>query len=320
MWRLAEAYVERESRAARVMTYHEIERDRAKSAGNADRAREEAAAAAKAATARDGARGKAILYYSTLAREHPNACFGGGACIDKVLYYLAYELESASRREEARQVYGEILQRFPQSRYVPNAHLVFAEALFDEAMGDPRKLAAAEQAYREVLRVPPPDNQVAPFAHYKLSYVYQNQGNAAKALAEMAEAIEVSQQYPKILHADNLARSARADIAALYVAAGDPRTALAFLARLSGDPPGKDESLHRMLDRLVESYLDAGKLEPAILVSLDWLQRGAGAKTCDVARRIDASLAKAPPPATLQAAIMGSAPLADARARCAAKP
>jgi tetratricopeptide (TPR) repeat protein len=270
----------------------------------------------------EGARGKAILYYSTLAREHPSACFGG-ICGDKVLYYLAYELEQAKRSEEARRVYGEILQRFPQSSYAPNAHIAFAEVLFDEGVGDPKKLAAAEQEYRAALRLPPPDNRVAPYAHYKLAYVYWNEGDNAKALAEMAEAIEVSQTYPA-LHADNLARSARRDIAPVYVAAGDPRTAIASFARLSGDPPGKDESLQDMLDRLVEGYLDTGRFETAILVSLDWLDHGAGAKACAVARRVDRILAgpltKAPPPAALQAAVMGSAGLADARARCPAKP
>jgi tetratricopeptide (TPR) repeat protein len=271
------------------------------------------------------ARRKAIERYTILATEHPSFCSGGGkGCIDEVLFHLAYEHEQAREMDEARRWYREIITAWPQSRYVPNAYLAFAEMFFDQAANDPSKLAEAEKAYQEVLRYPPPDNKVAGYAHYKLGFVCWNKGDMARALDQMAKAIEVSTAHPELPMSPKLAKEARRDLVPIYVAAGDPAKAYDFLAAKSGDKPGEREHLYAMLEALAQAYLDAGKPEGAVAVSLAWLGRGAGPKTCAVVKSIDAAIA-APSGnpgqrAKAQLAASASTPLMKARVECATAP
>lgn len=262
------------------------------------------------------ARQKAIEHYEALAAEHPSFCAGGDkGCGDAVLFYLAYEYEQARETAKAQATYRELIKSWPQSRYLPNAFLAFAEAFFEEGARDPSKLALAERAYEQVLRFPPPENQVAGYAHYKLAYVYFNKGDTAQALAEMTKAIEVSEQTPR--SPPQLARQARRDLVPIYAAGGDPARAYDFLASRSGDKPGESDKLHALLAALAQAYADQGKEEAAAEVYADWLSRGAGARTCTVVKEMDALAARAPRAQRIAAA---SAPLMKARVECATAP
>ena len=107
-----------------------------------------------------------------------------------MLYYLAYEYEQAQDLENARKVYYELIQKAPQSKYIPNAYLAFGELFFNEAQGDPSKWELAAQAYQEVIKYPPPNNKVFGYAHYKLAYVYWNKGEFPRALDEFKKTID----------------------------------------------------------------------------------------------------------------------------------
>jgi tetratricopeptide (TPR) repeat protein len=296
LWRLAEAY--------------------AAVAASADRIGPDGEARARRA------RRRAIDHYRTLAADHPRFCAGSNrGCGDEVLFYLAYELERAKERGEAQKAYWEIIKGWPQSRHLPDAYLGLAEAFFDEGQGDPSKLAAAEQAYQEVLRFPPPGNKLVGYAHYKLGYVRWNRGDAAGALAEMMEVLDYAARYPQLPSAPQLAKSARHDLIPFYATSGDPAKAYDLFAAHSGDRPGERTQLHRMLEEMAEAYSDTGKPDTAVQLCLDWLDRGAGASTCAVVRRIDAIVARAGgAPARAHALAAGSATLLKARADCAAGP
>jgi TolA-binding protein len=296
LWRLAEAYAKI---AAAV--------DRSKPEGQ-DRARQ--------------ARSRAIDHYRTLAAEHPRFCAGSNrGCGDEVLFYLAYELEQAGERAAAQKAYLELIKGWPQSRYVPNAYLGFGEAYFEEAQGDASKLALAEQAYRMVLRYPPPDNKVAGYARYKLGFVLWNKGDPAGGLAEMIQVLDLAERYPQLPGMPQLAKAARHDMIPLYAMSGHPAKAYDLFAAHSGDRPGEQKQLHRMLEEMAEAYSDTGKPDTAVQLCLDWLDRGAGASACAVVKRIDAIVARAGgAPARAHALAAGSAALAKARADCAAGP
>ncbi len=234
--RLADACVALEDRARRDKLVHDLRHD-------ADpRADAEAVASKRAAEAVEGARRAAIRYYRVLAREYPAWCSGHGqdgglGCGDEVLSHLAYELEEGHEMEDAYQAHRELITTFPQSRFVPLAYLALAEPLFEAAQRDPARAPLAEKAYQEVLRFPPPENRSAGIAHYKLAYVRWSRGDLAGALAEMTKAIEVCEAFPSPSGAQ-LAGAARREITALYAAAGDPRGAVAFFSRLSGESRG----------------------------------------------------------------------------------
>src|SRR5262249_7687152 len=141
--RLAENYVELESAAFRDKTEAGIKADSMKNnPGEAGKAKQSAAAAAQMM---DRARKKAIEYYTLLKTGYPNY-----SQMDEVLYYLAYEYEQAQDLNNARKVYYELIQKAPQSKYIPNAYLAFGELFFNEAQGDPSKWDLAAGAYQEV--------------------------------------------------------------------------------------------------------------------------------------------------------------------------
>jgi tetratricopeptide (TPR) repeat protein len=247
MRRLAEGYVELESAAFRDKTENEVKADEAKKKNPGQEAgfRGEATKASKILVA---AREAAIKYYTKLKKEYPKWCQATNAsdpakstgCTDEVLYYLAYEYEQAQKLDDARKVYLELIQGWPNSKFIPNAYLAFGELFFNEAQGDPSKWALAEQSYSEVVKYPPPDNKVFGYAHYKLGYVFWNKGDYARALSEFKKTIDFGVQYSQLPNAAQLAVSARRDMIPVYALAGDPRR-----ARLLPPPFGRHRSQQR---------------------------------------------------------------------------
>jgi tetratricopeptide (TPR) repeat protein len=156
------------------------------------------------------ARNKAISDYARLVSEHPTY-----PRMDEALYYLAVEYEAAQDDAHARQIYLELIQRAPSSRFVPNAYLAFGEMYFDEAAQDPSKWNLALAAYQRVLRDPPPRNNVYGYAWYKLGWVLRNQGDRDGAIQAFNHAIAFANEYASAPGSSKLAHAARADIVSL---------------------------------------------------------------------------------------------------------
>lgn len=287
MRRLAEGYVELESAAFRDKTEGQMKADEAKrtAPGQVAALQGEVAKAEKILGA---SRDAAIKYYTALKTQYPKWCQNNNAsdpskstgCTDEVLYYLAYEYEQASKLDDARKVYLELIQSWPQSKFIPNAYLAFGELFFNEAQGDPSKWALAEQSYSEVIKYPPPENKVFGYAHYKLGYVYWNKGDFARSMTEFKKTIDYGTQYSQLPNAEQLAVSARRDIIPIYALAGDPRRAHDFLKPLSGDTGIGTEKTFKMMDDLGQNYLDTGHYVEGIALYQDLMQRDRGPKHC----------------------------------------
>ncbi|MBI5535058.1 MAG: hypothetical protein HY898_20190 [Deltaproteobacteria bacterium] len=266
MRRLAETYVELESAAFRDKTEAEIKKNKA----DADKA-------AKVLTA---SRQNAIKYYGYLKDQYPSY-----SKLDEVLYYLAYEYEQAQDIPNALKVYHELIQKAPNSKYIPSAYLAFGELFFGQAQGDPSKFELAKQAYSEVIKYPPPDNKMFGYAHYKLAYVAWNQGdldpnNYAKSLGHFRKAIEFGTQYSNLPNSAQVAAAARKDMIPVYALTGKPEKAFDFFKDLSGDKPNETTKTLKMLDDLGTNYLDTGHYVEAIALYTDLMKRDHGPKYC----------------------------------------
>ncbi len=287
MRRLAEGYVELESAAFRDKTESGMKADEAKRK-NPKAVAGLKAEAVKAEKIMVAARQAAIKYYTLLKSQYPKWCQSTNAsdpakstgCTDEVLYYLAYEYEQAQQLDQARKVYFELIQNWPQSKFIPNAYLAFGELFFNEAQGDPSKWELAEKSYLEVIKYPAPDNKVWGYAHYKLGYVYWNKGDFARAMSEFKKTIEYGQQYSQLPNAAQLAVSARRDLIPVYALSGDPKKAHDFFRPLSGDSPGGTEKTFKMLDDLGQNYLDTGHYKEGIELYQDLMNRDRGPKYC----------------------------------------
>ncbi|HWO11795.1 MAG TPA: tetratricopeptide repeat protein, partial [Polyangiaceae bacterium] len=251
--RLAEGYVELESAATRDKIKADIDADDAKKAKQKtkyDQSVKEANAAQQIVVK---SRENAIKYYTRMKKDYPDY-----SKIDEILYYLAYEYEQAKDLERARNVYLELIEKTPNSPYVPNAYLAFGELFFVEAMGDPSKWALAESAYKEVIKYKPPQNKVYGYALYKLGYVYWNSGDYAQAIQQYKNVIEYGDKFADLPSAKLIQKSARRDILPVYAVAGKPSKAFNFFRPLSGDTGGSQEQTLQMLRDLGINYYDTG--------------------------------------------------------------
>ncbi len=273
--RLAEDYVELESAAFRDKTNAEIKRDELKKS-NPSGAGQQQTQVQVAAGIMGKARTNAEKYYAVIDNEYPNY-----PQLDEVLYYLAYEYEQANDNANARRVYYELIQKRPNSKYIPNAYLAFGELFFNEAQGDPSKWSFARDAYVKVIGYPPPNNKVYGYAWYKLAYVFWNNGEFDKALNSFKKVIDYGVTFSQLPNAAKLAESARKDIIPVYALKGDPAAAYNFFHNLSGDQPGTNALTFKMMDDLGNNYLDTGHYPEAIALYKDLVVRDRGSdKSC----------------------------------------
>jgi tetratricopeptide (TPR) repeat protein len=156
---------------------------------------------------------------------------------DMALFHYGYLLQSGRYMKEARAVYDRLLEKFPESKYVPLAHLAFAEYHFDAG-----QLADAEARYRMVLKFP--KSVAYAYAMYKLGWT-------ALGLQRPREALQVMTQVLALTGNDRkqaaLAAAARKDRDALQVTPADPPDAAWIAGR----------------------YADAGRAYAAIASDLD---------------------------------------------------
>lgn len=268
--RLAEDYVELESAAFRDKTQAEIDRDSLKKT-NPQAAGQKQATANQANAIMLAGRKKVVDYYTLIKTDYPQ--YGQ---IDEVLYYLAYEYEQANDTTNARKVYYELIQKKPDSKYIPNAYLAFGELFFNEAQGDPSKWDLAAQAYAEVIKFPPEKSKVYGYAWYKLAYVYWNKGEFDKALNAFKKTIDFGVNFSQQPGAAKLADSARRDVIPVYALKGDPGAAYNFFHNIAGDTSGTNDKTFKMMDDLGNNYLDTGHYPEAIQLYKDLMIRDRG--------------------------------------------
>ena len=273
--RIAESYVELESAAFRDKTQAEVDRDELKKKDPAGASKKQAQVN-QSDTVMKKARQSAIAYYRILTEQYANY-----SQLDEVLYYLAYEYEQAGDNDNARKVYAQLIHDRPQSKYVPNAYLAFAELFFNEAQGDPSKWETSRKAYEEVLKYKPETNKVYGYALYKLAYVHWNMGAYDKAIETFKRTIEYGTTYSQQPGAAKYAESARHDIIPVYALQGKPEAAFNFFRNLSGDKQGENVKTVGMLEELGQNYLDTGHYADAITMFRDLILRDKeGAKLC----------------------------------------
>ena len=273
--RIAESYVELEAAAFRDKTTAEVDRDTLKKTNPAEASKKQAQVQ-QSDTIMKKARISAISYYKVLTEQYATY-----SQLDEVLYYLAYEYEQAGDNDNARKVYAQLIHDRPNSKYVPNAYLAFAELFFNESQGDPSKWDTSRKAYEEVLKYKPETNKVYGYAMYKLAYVHWNMGAYDKAIETFKRTIEYGVTYSQQPGASKYAESSRHDIIPVYALQGKPEMAYNFFHGLSGDKVGESSKTIGMLEELGQNYLDTGHYADAIVTFRDLIVRDKeGAKLC----------------------------------------
>jgi TolA-binding protein len=161
-------------------------------------------------TAAIEAQRRAIARYVELTKSYPGYAQG-----DEALYYLGYEYEQANDGNRARKTYFDLLQKRPDSKYIPNAYLAFGEFFFKEASTDASKWSAAREAYAKVISSATPADPVYAYACYKLAQVLGNLGDQENARKAFQKAVDYTVAHPELPNAAKLEEMARRDLVAL---------------------------------------------------------------------------------------------------------
>ncbi|RMH44790.1 MAG: hypothetical protein D6689_01355, partial [Deltaproteobacteria bacterium] len=89
---------------------------------------------------------RSIKVYKAIA---DNPKFKDYPRMDEALFYYAFTLQSAKYHEQARKVFYRLIKDYPDSKYIPDAYLSFADYFFNQ-----NQLANAEKFYDKVLQFP----------------------------------------------------------------------------------------------------------------------------------------------------------------------
>ncbi|HEY1960204.1 MAG TPA: hypothetical protein VGH28_31560 [Polyangiaceae bacterium] len=121
----------------------------------------------------EGASRAAILQYETVLREAP-----AYEDTDAVLYYLGIEDEAIRDNAGAERRYAELVQRHPDSVYVPLAEFAIGELELARGTSEPAAYRSALAAYLAVLEYP--DSRIVPAARSRLLEVNEKLAAASQ--------------------------------------------------------------------------------------------------------------------------------------------
>ena len=190
---------------------------------------------------------KAVKYWKLLVE---NERFRNYPKIDMALFEYGYTLQGGKYLKEARAVYDQLLKNYPQSRYVPEAHLAFAEYYVESG-----QLDDAQARYQVVLKFP--KSPAYAYAMYRLGWIkydLQRYQDALEAFYNVA-ALTKEDQKQAVVNA-----AAKEGFVAAYAQIGPPQKAALAFARVDATA-----SLE-MLEKLAGLSADAGKADHAIFL------------------------------------------------------
>jgi tetratricopeptide (TPR) repeat protein len=170
--------------------------------------------------------------------------------MDHVLYRLATLLQDGGHQERAREFYLRLIRDYPNSRYIPDAYLTFAQFYFDQG-----EVHAARKFYDKVAQFP--RSPVFGYALYKRAWCDINLNDFKGALATFLQVIQLAQAGKAggdRLAGAALERAAKTDAVKAYARTPDASAdrAWEFCARVGG------AMAPRMMELLAEIYWDQG--------------------------------------------------------------
>src|SRR5215475_10910833 len=218
-----------------------------------DQAKDPAQKAKFKASAESG-QGKAkeflIKAFKTYKALTDNEAFRNYPKMDMALFYYGFTLQSGKYMKEARSVYDKLLKNYPSSKYVPEAHLAFADYFFEIG-----QLDDAEARYKMVLKFP--KSSAYWYAMYKLGWIDLNKQRFQEALELFYQVAQSTRNDKKN---EILNRASKKDFVRAYAEVGKADKAYVAFQRVD------QRYAFDMLEILADLYLNQGKSDKAIYV------------------------------------------------------
>lgn len=187
----------------------------------------------------------AVVTYKKLT---DNPKFRNFPRMDQALFAFAYSLQQGKYMKEARQIYKTLLDDYPQSRYVPEAYLAFADYYFGA-----NELANAEAFYQKVLQFP--KSSVYDYSNYMLGWVYLNLAKHEDAGKQFLTVVRDTNGDKK---KETLNRASKKDFVRAYADFGQVQKAWPTFQKVDADYAST------MYTILADLYLEQGKNDKAI--------------------------------------------------------
>jgi tetratricopeptide (TPR) repeat protein len=197
---------------------------------------------------------KAVKVYRDLTG---NDAFRNYPKMDMALFYYGYTLQGGHYMKEARDVYDKLLKNYPSSKYVPEAHLAFADYFFEQ-----NQLDDAEARYLQVLKFP--KSSAYWYAKYKMGWIHLNKQRFEQALQAFFEVAQATKNDKK---QDVLNRASKKDFVRAYAEIGKADQAFNAFKRVDAN------FAFDMLQILADLYLEQGKSDKAIFTYRDLMKR-----------------------------------------------
>lgn len=197
---------------------------------------------------------KAVKTYKGLT---DNDAFRNYPKMDMALFYYGYTLQGGKYMKEARAVYDKLLKNYPNSKYVPEAHLAFADFYFEQG-----QLDDAEARYKQVLKFP--KSTAYWYAMYKMGWIHLNKQRFTEALETFFQVASATKNDKK---QEVLNRASKKDFVRAYAEIGKADKAFEAFKRVDST------YAFDMLQILADLYLEQGKSDKAIYTYRDLMKR-----------------------------------------------
>jgi TolA-binding protein len=197
---------------------------------------------------------KAVKTYKGLT---DNDAFRNYPKMDMALFYYGFTLQGGKYMKEARAVYDKLLKNYPQSKYVPEAHLAFGDYYFENG-----QLDDAEARYKQVLKFP--RSSVYWYAMYKEGWIHLNKQRFQDALETFFQVAQATKNDKK---QDVLNRASKKDFVRAYAEIGKADQAFNAFKRVDSN------YAFDMLQILADLYMEQGKSDKAIYTYRDLMKR-----------------------------------------------
>jgi len=214
----------------------------------AKNAQQKAKLKADSATAAKKAQDYLLRAVKTYKGLTDNEVFRNYPKMDMALFYYGYTLQGGKYMKEARSVYDKLLKNYPNSKYVPEAHLAFADYFFEI-----NQLDDAEARYKMVLKFP--KSSAYYYAMYKMGWIDLNKQRFQEAFETFFQVAQATKNDKKN---EILNRASKKDLVRAYAEIGKVDKAYAAFQRVD------QKYAFDMLEILADLYLSQGKSDKAI--------------------------------------------------------
>ncbi len=182
--------------------------------------------------------------------------------MDLVIFNNAFARQQVGQGKQAEQRYLQLIQSYPRSPLIPDAHLAVGEINFDR-----QDFAKALEHFDQIKNYP--QSRVYPYGLYKAAWSHYNLRDTEAALRELERVVEFGRRVAE-LGADarlDLRREALTDMTLFFSEVRLPQEAYRYFTRQAGEL-GPDESLLR----LARLYSHHGKFEQKKVVLNDFIR------------------------------------------------